>query len=219
VLLIDEPMAAAVGAGLPVDRPKGNMIIDIGGGTTEVAVISLCGIVHCEAIRIGGHAFDHAIVSHIRRRHNLVIGDQTAERAKIAIGSAFPGETEITTNIRGVDFVTGLPRSIDVTAAEIHEALSDSLNQVLEACRRALEKVPPDLVPDIINDGIVLAGGGALIRRLDERLEKELSIPVRVAEEPLLTIAHGGEQAIKDPDLLNKIVISDLGPAPIESMA
>lgn len=208
VFLIDEPMAAAVGANLPVHEPKGNMVIDIGGGTTEIAVISLYGIVHCEAVRVGGHAFDQAIVEYIRRRHNLIVGDQSAERLKIKIGSAIQGEDFGTAAIRGLDFVTGLPRSVDISSVEVNAAMEDLLKHIFEAARKTLEQTPPDLVPDVVRDGVVVAGGGALIRGLDERLRQELKIPVRIAEDPLLTIAKGGEAIIADSHLLERVELS-----------
>ena len=207
VVLIEEPMAAAIGAGLPVNAPRGNMVIDIGGGTTEVAIISVCGIVHCEAVRIGGYAFDQAIVDHLRRQINLVIGDQTAEKLKISIASAIPYETEVTAMVRGVDFITGLPKEAKVTSAQVHDAISSLLNEIIRAAKRALEQVPPDLVPDIIRDGIKLAGGGALLKGLDERLQDELGIPVTIADEPLLAIARGGEAVLKQPALLERIAL------------
>lgn len=207
VVLIDEPMAAAIGAGLPVQAPRGNMVIDIGGGTTEIAVISLYGIVHCEAVRVGGHAFDQAIVEYIRRQFNLVVGDQSSEKLKILIGSALPGDRETRASIRGVDFVTGLPKEIVLTADHVHDAISDQLNEIFTAGRRALEVIPPDLVPDIIKDGVVVAGGGALMKHLDQRLRHELKIPVRIADQPLLAIARGGERVIKDARLLEEIAI------------
>lgn len=207
VTLIDEPMAAALGSDLPIEEAKGNMIIDIGGGTTEVAVISLYGIVHCEAVRVGGHSFDQAIIEFIRRRHNLVVGSQSAERLKIQIGSALPEADDQSAEIRGVDFTTGLPKAVRITAREIHEALQSELHQIFEAGRRTLEQVPPELMPDLINDGAVVVGGGALLQGLEERLAAELKLPVRIGELPLLAIARGGEKALHIPGLLEKIAI------------
>jgi rod shape-determining protein MreB len=207
VLLIDEPMAAAVGADLPVQDPKGNMVIDIGGGTTEIAIISLFGVVTCETVRAGGHAFDQAIVNAVRREHNLMIGLPTAERLKIAVGSALPGDKKTTAKIRGMDHMTNLPREIEASSAEVHDAISDILNQIFEAGRRAIERTPPDLVEDIAHEGVVVAGGGALIAHLDERLAAELGIPVRIANEPLQTIAQGGERIIGDPGLLERVML------------
>ncbi|HVK62399.1 MAG TPA: rod shape-determining protein [Bdellovibrionales bacterium] len=208
VALIEEPMAAAIGSGLPVHSSKGNMVIDIGGGTTEVAVISLYGIVHCEAVRVGGHAFDEAIVEALRRRFNILVGDQSAERLKIRIGTALPGDHETKATIRGIDFATGLPREITVTSHDVYEALSPLLNEIIEAGKRTLENTPPELLSDIIDNGIVVAGGGALMHGLADRLHRELHVPVRIADSPLLAIAKGGEQTINEPGLLSKIVLA-----------
>ena len=207
VVLIEELMAAAIGANLPVHAAQGNMIIDIGGGTTEIAIISLYGIVHCEAVRVGGHAFDEAIVSYMRRRHNLVVGEMSAERIKIDIGSALSGDHKTKGAIRGIDFTTGLPREIQVSAHEIHEAFSPLLTQIYYAGRRALEAVPPDFLPDILREGVRLAGGGALIHGLAKRLEKELGIPVGLSDEPLLAVARGGQRALTDSGLLERIAL------------
>jgi rod shape-determining protein MreB and related proteins len=207
VILIEEPMAAAIGAGLPVQEPKGNMIIDIGGGTTEIAVISLCGIVHCEAVRVGGHAFDEAIVEYMRRQFNVIVGDQSAERLKIQIGSALPGDTTTAAVIRGVDYITGLPKEISVTSDHIYDAISGHLEQIISAAKKTLEQIPADLVPDVIRDGVMLAGGGALIRDLDTRLRQELQIPVWIVDEPLLAIARGGGKALTDRWLLERIAL------------
>lgn len=207
VYLIDEPMASAVGAGLKVEEPKASMIIDIGGGTTEVAVISLCGIVHCEAVRVGGHAFDRDIVQYIKRTFNLIIGDQTAERVKLEVGTALLDREELKTNIKGVDAATGLPKSIEVTSKDISRAMNSSLTTIVDAVHKTLENIPPELVSDIIQEGIVLAGGGALIRDLDERLRREVKVPIQLATEPLLTIAKGGEKIIADREFLNKVMI------------
>ncbi len=205
VTLIEEPMAAALGSDLPIERPKGNMIIDIGGGTTEVAVISLYGIVHCEAVRVGGHSFDQEIIEYLRRRHSLVVGPQSAERLKIQVGSAVPHRSDRSAEIRGLDFAAGLPRAIRVTSAEIHDALQPQLRQIFEAGRRTLEQIPPEFMPDLIHEGVVVVGGGALLHGLKERLEAELKLPVRIGESPLLAIAHGGEKALREPGLLQKI--------------
>lgn len=205
VTLIEEPMAAAVGSGMDVRMPQGNMIIDIGGGTTEVAVISLCGIVHCEAVRVGGHAFDHAIVEYVKRRYNVAIGYQTAERVKIAIGSAIRDDFISTSEVRGMDSTTGLPRSLTISSNEIGEAIESCLNEIVMAGRRALENTPPDLIRDILNKGAIIAGGGALLKRIDERLMYELKIPIFLEGDPLTTIARGGAKIIKDPTLLERV--------------
>ena len=207
VALIEEPMAAAIGSELPVGTSRGSMVIDIGGGTTEVAVIALYGIVHCEAVRIGGHAFDQAIVEFIRKKYNLLVGEPSAERLKIEIGSALPGDRETQAPIRGVDFTSGLPREVRVTSHEINEALSGYLTEIIAAAKRTLENTPPELLADIIENGIVLAGGGALLNGIDRRLEAELKVPVRIAEDPLLAIARGGERSIRDPELLARIAL------------
>lgn len=207
VFVIDEPMASAVGAGLRVDQPKASMIIDIGGGTTEVAVISLFGIVHCEAVRIGGHSFDRDIVDHIKKNFNLIIGDQTAEKVKLVVGTAMVDRPLLTTTLKGIDATAGLPKSIEITSKDIGKAMNNSLSLIVEAVHRTLENIPPELVSDIIEDGIVLAGGGALIKDLDERLRKEVKVPIRIAEDPLLTIAKGGEKIIADREFLNKVMI------------
>jgi rod shape-determining protein MreB len=207
VYLIDEPMASAVGAGLRVDQPKASMIIDIGGGTTEVAVISLYGIVHCEAVRVGGHAFDRDIVEYVKRNFNLIIGDQTAEKVKLAVGTALLDRENIKTALKGIDAATGLPKSIDVSSIDICKAMNGSLTTIIDAVHKTLEHIPPELVSDIIQDGIILAGGGALIRDMDERLRREVRVPIRLADEPLLTIAKGGEQIIESKEFLNKVMI------------
>lgn len=207
ISLIEEPMAAAIGAGLPVESSKGSMIIDIGGGTTEVAVIALSGIVHCEAVRLGGHSFDQAIVQHIKRHFNLVIGDQSAEKLKIAVGTAVSGDEQTHSFVRGVDFATGLPREAKVTAQDVYEALSSDLDEIIVAAKRTLEKTPPELLADIIDDGVVLAGGGALLRGMDQRMRIELGIPVRITEDPLLAIARGGQRTLINRELLSNILL------------
>lgn len=207
VYLIDEPMASAVGAGLKVEDPKASMIIDIGGGTTEVAVISLFGIVHCEAVRVGGHAFDRDIVNYVKRNFNLIIGDQTAENVKLQVGTALGDREELKTTIKGIDGSTGLPKSIEISSVDISRAMNQSLTLIVDAVHRTLENIPPELVSDIIQDGIVLAGGGALIRDLDERLRREVKVPIQLATDPLLTIAKGGEKIIADREFLNRVMI------------
>jgi rod shape-determining protein MreB and related proteins len=208
IILIEEPMAAAIGAALPIEEPKGNMIIDIGGGTTEIAVISLFGIVHCEAVRIGGHAFDETIVDYIRRKFNVIVGHQSAERLKIQIGSALPGDHSTSATIRGIDHITGLPKELRVTSAQVHEALAGDLDEIITAAKRTLEQIPADLIPDIIRDGVKVAGGGALLRDLDKRLREELQIPVWIVDDPLLAIARGGSKALRDRNLLERIALA-----------
>ena len=189
--VIEEPMAAAIGAGLPVEEPIGSMIVDIGGGTTEVAVISLAGIVHCKSIRIAGDEIDEAIAAYVRRAYNLFIGDRTAEQTKIEIGSAFPLERELSIVVKGRDLLTGLPRSTEVTSVEIRDAIKEPLMTIVEAIKLTLEATPPELAADCMNSGIVIAGGGALIRGLDKLIERETGMPVHVAHDPLSCVAIG----------------------------
>lgn len=189
--VIEEPMAAAFGAGLPVDEPSGSMIVDIGGGTTEVAVISLGGIVHSRSIRIAGDELDDAISSYVRRAYNLYIGDRTAEMTKIEIGSAHPLEQELQLTIKGRDLVTGLPRSAVITSEEVRMAIQEPLNAIVEAVKLTLEATPPELAADAMDHGIVLAGGGALLRGLDRLLSEETMMPVLIAKDPLSCVAIG----------------------------
>ncbi len=189
--VIEEPMAAAFGAGLPVDEPSGSMIVDIGGGTTEVAVISLGGIVHSRSIRIAGDELDEAISSYVRRAYNLFIGDRTAEMTKIEIGSAHPLEQEMQITIKGRDLVTGLPRSAVITSEEVRMAIQEPLNAIVEAVKLTLEATPPELAADAMDHGIVLAGGGALLRGLDRLISEETMMPVVVARDPLSCVAIG----------------------------
>src|SRR5208337_4594950 len=178
VYLIEEPMAAAIGAGLPITEPAGNMIVDIGGGTTEVAVISLAGVVFSRSVRVAGDKMDEAIIQHIKRKYNLLIGERTAELIKITIGSAYPGDEIQTMEIKGRDLVAGVPKTIEITDEEIREALMEPVHQVVESVRIALERTPPELASDIVDKGIVLAGGGALLRNLDVLLREETGLPV-----------------------------------------
>ncbi|MBV6458998.1 MAG: Rod shape-determining protein MreB [Fimbriimonadaceae bacterium] len=189
--VIEEPMAAAIGAGLPVDEPVGNMIVDIGGGTTEVAVISLAGIVHSKSIRVAGDEIDEAIVNYVRRAYSLFIGDRTAENVKIEIGSAFPLMQEMSITVKGRDLVSGLPRSAILTSEEVRTAISEPLNAIVEAVKLTLEATPPELAADIMNTGIVLAGGGALLRGIDRLITQETGMPVVIANEPLDCVAIG----------------------------
>ncbi|AGH95664.1 rod shape-determining protein [Pseudobdellovibrio exovorus] len=203
--LIDEPMAAAIGAGLPIKEASGQMIIDIGGGTTEIAVIALADIVYCEALRLGGHKFDENIIRYIKETKNLVISETTAEFLKIELGTALPKKNITSCEIEGRDLDTGFTRKQVVTSEEVGQALSDSIQQIVHGILNALENTPPELVSDIIGNGITLAGGGALIKELPAKIEAEVRIPVRVVEYPLIAIAIGGEKVLSDPDLLDKI--------------
>jgi len=191
VRLIDEPMAAAIGAGLPVSEATGSMVVDIGGGTSEVAVISLADVVTCRSARVAGDNFDGAIISYIKKKYNLLIGERTAENVKIGIGSAFPYEGEGSMTIKGRNLMDGLPKHVEVTAEEIREALADPVNMILDAIRATLEKTPPELAADIIDHGIMLTGGGALLRGIDLLIQTETKIPVHIAENPLDCIVDG----------------------------
>ncbi len=205
--LIEEPMAAAIGAGLPVHEPTGNMIVDVGGGTTEVAVISLGGIVTSCSIRIAGDEMDQAIITHMKRTYNLMIGERTAEEIKIAIGSAhFPGSEEM--EVKGRDLVSGLPKTLTVTAEEIARALAEPVNAIVDAIRVTLEKTPPELAADIMDRGIVLTGGGSLLRGFDRLVREETGMPVHLAEEPLLCVVHGCGKVLEELDMLRKVVVS-----------
>jgi rod shape-determining protein MreB len=191
VITIPEPVASAIGVGLPVEEPMASMIVDIGGGTTEVAVISLGGIVHARSIRVGGDEFDSAIIKYIKNSYNLIIGERTAEEIKIKIGSAYALEQEMTYEVRGRDSVTGLPRSLHLTSQEVREAMADNINQIIEAIKGSLERIPPELSADLVDRGIVIAGGGALIRRIDRAISEATGLPVIVAEDPLCAVVNG----------------------------
>ncbi len=207
VYLIEEPMAAAIGAGLPITEPAGSMIVDIGSGLTEVAVISLSGIVYCSSVRIAGEEMDEAIVNYIRRRYNLLIGDQTAEKVKIAIGSAYPGVDEETKaiEINGRNLVDGIPQSLKISSPEIREAIVEPVNSITDAIRIALERMPPELASDIVDTGIVLSGGGSLLRNLDLLIEKITQVPVRVADNAMTAVAEGTGKVLDELALLKEI--------------
>lgn len=207
VFLVEEPMAAAIGAGLPISEPCGSMIVDIGGGTTEVAVISMRGIVYSRSVKVGGDKFDEAIVNHIRKYYNLSIGEQTAEQLKISIGSALPTGTNHKVEIRGRDLVTGLPQTIEVSEEEVRESLQEPLRQVIEAVRNALERTPPELSADIIDRGITLTGGGALLGNLDSLLRRETGLPVVVAENALTAVVLGSGKLLDNSEMLKDINI------------
>ena len=206
VSIIEEPMAAAIGAGLPVAEATGSMVVDIGGGTSEVAVISLGGIVTARSVRVGGDAFDFAIIQYIKRKHNLLIGERTAEQIKIDIGSAFPYEEEVVMDIKGRNLVDGLPKNIQITPKEIREALADSISSVLDAIKTTLERTPPELAADIIDHGIMLTGGGAMLRGLDRLISKETGINVLIAENPLDCVAVGTGRVLEDIDRLRDVL-------------
>lgn len=207
VYLIEEPMAAAIGAGLPIQDPFGNMVVDIGGGTTEVAVISLSGIVYANSVRVGGDEMDEAIVNYIKRKYNLLIGISTSEQIKIKIGSAFEMEQQMNVEIKGRDLVNGIPKTIEVSDLEIREALNDAVNKIIEAVKVALEKTPPELSADIVDRGIVLTGGGALLRGLDKRLAHETGLPIVISDDPLTAVAMGSGKALDELKLLKKVSI------------
>jgi rod shape-determining protein MreB and related proteins len=205
VYLIQQPMAAAIGVGLPVTEPSGNMIVDIGGGTSDVAVISLGGIVCSHSVRIAGDKMDEAIIQHIKRKYNLLIGELTAELIKIGIGTAYPTEEELTMDIRGRDLLAAVPRALTVTSSEIREALSEPINGIVEAVKVTLERTPPELAADIADRGIVLVGGGALLKNLDALLGEETGLPVFLAEDPLSVVVIGAGKALEDLDVLRRV--------------
>ena len=205
VYLIEEPIAAAIGAGLPITEPSGNMIVDIGGGTTEVAIISLSDIVYSRSVRLGGDRMDEAIVQHMKRKYNLLVGEPTAERIKCQIGNAFDmGEVE-SMEVKGRDLVTGLPKTLIVTSEEIREALSEPISSIIDAVRVALEQTPPELSADIVDKGIVLAGGGALLKGLDILLREETGLPVMIADDALSAVALGCGRALDEESLLKSV--------------
>ena len=207
VYLIDEPMAAAIGAGLPITEPSGNMIIDIGGGTTEVAVISLSGIVYSNSTRVGGDKMDEAIINYVKRKYNLLIGERTAEVIKIEIGTAYPSEEIETMEIKGRDLVAGVPKTLELKSEEVRDALSEPVNAVVESVQIALERTPPELAADIVDKGIVLVGGGSLLRNLDVLLRETTGLPVMLAEDPLTAVAIGTGRTLEDIPLLKDVAI------------
>jgi rod shape-determining protein MreB len=206
--IIEEPMAAAIGAGLPVHEPTGNMVVDIGGGTTEVAVISLGGIVTSQSIRIGGDELDDAIISYIKKEYSLALGERTAEEIKIALGSACPLEEELHAEIRGRDLITGLPKTIVTTTEEIRKAIEEPLGAIVDAVKVTLDKTPPELAADIMEQGIVLTGGGAMLHGLDTRLSSETGMPIIVAKDPLHSVAIGSGQCLEEFEALKAVLIS-----------
>jgi rod shape-determining protein MreB len=209
VYLIEEPMAAAIGVGLPVHEPAGNMIVDIGGGTTEVALISLAGIVFSRSVRVGGDEMDEAIVQHMKRVYNLMIGERTAEEVKMSIGSAYPMGEETAMEVKGRDLVAGLPKTLTITSEEIREALQEPVSTIVEAVRITLERCPPELSADLVDRGLILAGGGALLRGLDKLIAEQTGLPVHVADDPLSAVAEGTGVVLHELNFLRKMAGSD----------
>lgn len=208
VFLIEEPMAAAIGAGLPVSEPAGNLIVDVGGGTSEVALISLAGIVYARSVRVGGDAMDECIVQYMRRVYNLMIGERTAEEIKISIGSAYPMGEEKTLEVKGRDLVAGLPKTLPVTSEEIRDALQEPVSTIVDAIRITLEKCPPELSADLVDRGLIMAGGGALLSGLDKLITSQTGLPVHMADEPLSAVAEGAGEVLNE---LNFLARSKLG--------
>jgi len=206
--IIEEPMAAAIGAGLPVHEPTGNMIVDIGGGTTEVAVVSLGGIVTSQSIRIGGDELDESIINYVKKEYSLMLGERTSEEIKMAIASAFPMPEETNAEVRGRDLVTGLPKTIVISAEEIRRAIEEPVNQIVDAVKNTLDKCPPELAADIMDKGIVLAGGGSMLKGLDERLKHETGMPIHIAEDPLFAVAIGSGKCLEEFESLKRVLIS-----------
>jgi len=205
VYLIEEPMAAAIGAGLPINEPSGNMILDIGGGTTEVAVISMSGIVYSKSVRVAGDEMDEALVNFVKRKYNLLIGERTAEDIKITLGSAYQLKETKTMQVKGRDLILGIPKIITITDEEVREALSETINIIVEAVKVALERTPPELAADIVDKGIVLAGGGSMIAGLDTRLREESGLPITIAENPLCSVVLGAGRVIDNFDEMKKV--------------
>jgi rod shape-determining protein MreB len=206
--IIEEPMAAAIGAGLPIHEPTGNMVVDIGGGTTEVAVISLGGIVTATSERVGGDELDEAIIQFVKKEYSVMLGERTAEAIKIYVGSAFPGAEELRAEIKGRDLVSGLPKTIFVSSEEIRRATEEPVNAIVDAVRNTLDRTPPELAADILEKGVVLTGGGALLRGLDERLKHETGMPVNIAESPLSCVAIGSGKCLEEFEVLKRVLIS-----------
>ena len=209
VYLIEEPMAAAIGAGLPISEPSGNMIVDIGGGTTEVAVISLSDIVLSISVKVGGDKMDEAIVAYIKKKYSLLIGERMAEQVKITIGSAYPPEDVLNMEVKGRDLIGGVPKTLEINNKEIYESLEEPVSQIVDAIRNALERTPPELAADIVDKGIVLAGGGSMLTGMDTRLREETELPIIVTEEPLTCVVKGAGQALTELKLLKQISMKD----------
>jgi rod shape-determining protein MreB and related proteins len=208
VYLIEEPMAAAIGAGLPITEASGNMVVDIGGGTTEVAVISLAGIVYSQSVRVAGDKMDEAIMGYIKRKYNMAIGEQTAERIKISVGNAHPLDQPQTMEVKGRDMVAGIPKTVVVGADEIREALAEPIHAIVEAVLVALERTPPELAADIVDKGVVLTGGGALLKNLDVLLREETGLPVMVCDDPISAVVLGSGKALEHLELLKEVTLS-----------
>ena len=208
VYLIEEPMAAAIGAGLPITEPSGNMVVDIGGGTTEVAVISLAGIVYSQSVRVGGDKMDESIMAYMKRKYNMAIGEQTAERIKITIGNAYPLEQQLTMEVKGRDMVAGIPKTVVVNSDEIRDSLAEPTNTIVDAVLIALERTPPELAADIVDKGIVLTGGGSLLKNLDVLLREETGLPVMVCDDPISAVVLGSGKALDHLELLKEVTIS-----------
>ena len=207
VFLIEEPMAAAIGADLPITEPTSNMVVDIGGGTTEVAVISLAGIVYSKSVRIGGDKMDDAILQYVKRKYNMLIGESSAEDIKTSIGSAYTLDSELVMDVKGRDLVSGIPQNITITSEEVRKAISEPVDSIVQAVRIALEQTPPELAADIVDRGIVLTGGGGLLKGLDHLLREETSLPITVVEDPLSTVALGSGKVLDNLDVLREVTV------------
>ena len=206
--IIEEPMAAAIGAGLPIQSPHGSMVVDIGGGTTEVAVISLGGIVASQSARVGGDLLDDSITQYVKKEYSVALGESTAEEVKVALGSAWPLPDEMYAEIRGRDLVTGLPKTVTVSSVEMREALEEGISSIVDAVKFTLDQTPPELAADIMDQGIMMAGGGALLRGLDQRLANETGMPIRIAVDPLYAVARGSGQALEEFEVLRGVLFS-----------
>ena len=205
--LIEEPMAAAIGAGLRIEEPEGNMVVDIGGGTSEIAIISLGGIVTAKSIRLGGDELDEAIVNYVKKEYSLMIGERTAEDVKIRIGSAYKEGEEMEMEIRGRDLISGLPKTMQISSSEVRDALRDPVNSIVDGIKSTLEKTPPELASDIMENGIMLTGGGALLKRLDKLVKEETGMPVKIAENPLDCVAIGTGKSVEDQEIFEKVLM------------
>jgi rod shape-determining protein MreB len=206
--IIEEPMAAAIGAGMPIHEPIGSMVVDIGGGTTEVAVISMGGIVTATSVRVGGDELDDAIINYVKKEFSLVLGERTSEAIKVAIGSAFPMPDEMIAEIKGRDLVTGLPKTVHITAEEVRKAIEEPVNAIVDAVKNTLDRCPPELAADLMDQGIILTGGGALLKGLDERIRHETGMPVRVARDPLYCVVLGSGRCLEEFEALKRILVS-----------